>query len=83
MDLDLWILDNAIKNPVIQDYYDELGVLYNASDAEIKAKWKKLIVIYHPDKLADASPAEKEKATAKMADINLAYQEIVKVKGGE
>ena len=74
-----------INNPVIQDYYDELGVLYNASDAEIKAKWKELIIRYHPDR-QQAKGASKEEiaaATAKMAKINLAYQEIVKMRSGK
>ena len=63
--------------------YEVLGLPQDADMAEIKAKWKKLIVIYHPDKLANASAEEKDKATAKMAEINLAYQEIVKAKGKE
>ena len=63
--------------------YEVLGLPQDADMAEIKAKWKKLIVIYHPDKLANASAEEIDKATAKMAEINLAYQEIVKAKGKE
>ena len=61
--------------------YDVLGVSYDAGMDEIKAKWKKLIVIYHPDKLANASEKEMKIATKRMAEINLAYQEIVKAKG--
>ncbi len=61
--------------------YDVLGVSYDASIDEIKARWKKLIVIYHPDKLANASENEMKIATKRMAEINLAYQEIVKAKG--
>lgn len=61
--------------------YDILGVSYDAGMDEIKARWKKLIVIYHPDKLANASEKEMKVATKRMAEINLAYQEIVKAKG--
>ena len=61
--------------------YDILGISYDASMDEIKAKWKKLIVIYHPDKLTNASEKEMKIATKRMAEINLAYQDIVKAKG--
>ena len=71
-------------NPIskkLMTSYDILGVSQDASVDEIKARWKKLIVIYHPDKLANASEKEKKIATKRMAEINLAYQEIVKAKG--
>ena len=60
--------------------YEVLEMPLDASMAEIKAKWKKMIMIYHPDKLVDVSDERKKQATAKMAEINLAYQEIVKSK---
>lgn len=68
-------------NKKLKAHYDVLGVSYDADLNEIKSTWKKLIVIYHPDKLTDASDEEKKAVTDKMAAINLAYQEIVKVKG--
>ena len=71
-------------NPIskkLMSAYDVLGVSYDADMSEIKARWKKLIVIYHPDKLANASEKEMKIATKRMTEINLAYQEIVKAKG--
>ncbi len=68
-------------NKKLKAHYDVLGVSYDADLDEIKSKWKKLIIIYHPDKLSDATAEEKRVATEKMAAINLAYQEIVKIKG--
>lgn len=65
----------------LQKYFDVLGVAYDANLAEIKTKWKKLIVVNHPDRLANATDKEIKKATEKMAEINFAYQEIVKAKG--
>ncbi len=67
----------------LEKCYDVLGLPLNADVKEIKAKWKKLIVIYHPDKLVDASEKEIAEATARMTEINLAYQEIIKAKGAK
>ena len=68
------------KESPMQDFYDILGVLCNASDSEIKRRWKELIVQYHPDRLQaqGADSAEVEAATLKMAEINNAYQTIMK-----
>ncbi len=68
-------------NEKLRQSCDVLGVDYDAPLAEVKAKWKKMIVIYHPDKMGEASEEELKIATARMAEINLAYQEIVKIKG--
>ena len=61
-------------------YYEILGIPHDADLKEIKAKWKELIMIYHPDKMTGASEKEVKAATKKMAEINIAYQEIVKAK---
>ena len=68
------------KNATMQSFYDVLGVFCNASDCEIKRRWKELIVKYHPDRLQarGASAEEIESTTLKMAEINNAYQAIMK-----
>lgn len=68
------------ETSIIQDFYDVLGVFCNASDCEIKRRWKELIVQYHPDRLQSqgANAEEIKKTTIKMAEINNAYQAIMK-----
>ena len=37
-----------------QDYYADLGISKNASEAEIKAAYRKLVREHHPDRQGDA-----------------------------
>lgn len=68
------------SSATVQDFYAVLGIFRNASDSEIKRRWKELINVYHPDKLQarGASLEELEETTVKMAEINNAYQCIMK-----
>lgn len=67
-------------NDSLAGYYEVLGVEASVSDDAIKKRWKELIIRYHPDKAQSlgASSAEIERATLKMAEINHAYQTIMK-----
>lgn len=64
----------------LQDYYDILGISAAAGNDEIKARWKELIMIWHPDhaQAHGAKESEIEHYTLKMAEINNAYQHIMK-----
>ncbi|MBI4060890.1 MAG: molecular chaperone DnaJ [Elusimicrobia bacterium] len=54
-----------------EDYYGLLGVARNATDAEIKAAYRKLAMKHHPDR----NPGNKE-AEAKFRRINGAYEAL-------
>ena len=60
------------------DPYAVLGVPPDAGDGEIRAAWRRLIKENHPDQLiAQGMPQDFiDVATAKMAAINAAYEEI-------
>jgi DnaJ like chaperone protein len=63
--------------------YDVLKLSPSATDAEIKAQHRKLVVDNHPDKLMGRGvPAEfVEIATRKLAAINAAYDTIARERG--
>ncbi len=63
--------------------YDSLRLSPDASDAEIKARYRQLVRDNHPDRLmANGVPAEFiELATRKLAAINAAYDKIAKERG--
>jgi DnaJ like chaperone protein len=71
-----FVVDNA--NP-----YDALRLTPDATDAEVKAQYRKLVRDNHPDRLmANGVPAEFiELATRKLAAINAAYDIIAKERG--
>ena len=53
-----------------KDYYEALGISKNASDEEIKKKYRKLALKYHPDKAPENKKKEYEK---KFKEISRAY----------
>ena len=55
----------------MKDPYEVLGILKNATDAEIKAAYRKLAKKYHPD----LNPNNQE-AEQKFKDVNTAYKMI-------
>ena len=53
-----------------RDFYEVLGVTKTATEAEIKAAYRKMALKWHPDRNAD----KKEEAEQKFKEINEAYQ---------
>ena len=61
-----------------QDPYSVLGVSRDATDDEVKKAYRKLAKQYHPDIHPDRAFAEQ-----KMAEINAAYDRIIKQRQGK
>ncbi len=67
-------------NEMLADPYSLLGVPSSSTDQEIKLKYRKLVRENHPDSMVAAGKSKKEvdQATAKLARINAAYDQILK-----
>jgi DnaJ like chaperone protein len=61
-----------------EDPYPVLGLTREASDEQVRAAWKQLMRENHPDSLASRGVPEEfvKRATAKVADINAAWDRI-------
>lgn len=65
------------------DAYAVLGLGRNASDAEVKAAWRRLVRQNHPDRLAaeGGSGEQVRQANDRLAAINAAYDRIARERG--
>lgn len=63
--------------------YAQLGLTRQASDAEIKRAYRKLVSQYHPDKLVSRGLPEEmmEVAKSRVREINTAYDRIKQARG--
>ena len=64
----------ALKRSTQKDFYKILGVKRDATEAEIKKSYRKAALKWHPDRHANSSEEEKEKADNLFRDINHAYE---------
>lgn len=62
-----------LRRSKVKDYYKVIGVPRDADGRQIKAAYRKLSKIHHPDKAAKQG-LTKEHAEKKMAEINEAYE---------
>jgi DnaJ family protein A protein 2 len=60
----------------MSEYYQTLGISKNATEDEIKRAYRKLAMIYHPDRYVNASEDEKTSASKKIVEINKAYETL-------
>lgn len=67
----------------LEEAFKTLNLSVNASQAEVKKSYRKLMSQYHPDKMMakGASTEEVKKATEKTQQISKAYELICSVKG--
>lgn len=63
------------------DPYTVLGITREATEADIKKAYRKLIREYHPDTVEAKDEAQKEQATKRFREIQEAYERICNERG--
>jgi DnaJ-class molecular chaperone len=72
---------NTVVPEALRPDFTELGVSFGASAEECKEAYKKLLKIHHPDRHANHE-GNFQKATAKSARLNAAYERITQWRAG-
>ena len=70
----------SIGGTTIEDAYRILGLTPDATDAEVRSAYRKLVVEHHPDKVAHLGDDIKEAATKKLQQITEAKELIDKMR---
>nr|XP_053632479.1 uncharacterized protein LOC128688606 [Cherax quadricarinatus] len=69
-----------LKRSKRKDYYKILGVQKTASDDEIKKSYRKMALVHHPDRHANASDKDKHEHEIKFKEIGEAYSVLTDAK---
>ena len=70
----------SIGGTTLEDAYRILGLTPDATDAEVRSAYRKLVVEHHPDKVAHLGDDIKEAATKKLQQITEAKELIDKMR---
>lgn len=71
----------ALGGSTLDDAYAVFGLTPQATDDEVRRAYKKLMVQYHPDRVANLGDDIKKAATLKSQEINKAKEIIYKARG--
>ena len=66
----------ALGGQSLEDAYKVLGITPDATDEEVRKAYRKMVIQYHPDKVATLGDDVKEAATRKIQEINEAKDRI-------
>lgn len=71
----------ALGSPSLDDAYAVLGVSPSATDDEVRRAYKRVMVQYHPDRVAHLGEDVRQAATIKAQEINHAKEMIYAARG--
>ena len=70
----------AMGGNSLEDDYKVLGISPDATDEEVRQAYRKMVIQYHPDKVATLGDDVKEAATRKIQEINEAKERIYRAR---